>query len=514
MITYASRQLKIHEKNYTTHDLELGAIVFALKICRHYLYGIKSVIYMDHKSLQHIFNPKELNMCQRRWIELFSDCDCEIRYHLGKENVVADALSKKERIKPRRVQAMNMTIQSSIKDRILAAQDEAFEQPEILEWKWERIAMDFVTKLPRTSSGHDAIWVIVDRLTKSAHFLSIRKDFNMDRLVRLYLSEIIAKHSVLISIISDCDSRFKSRLWQSMHERLGTRLDMSMAYHPKTDGQSERTIQTLKDMLKACVMDFGGIWDVHLPLEKVREGQLIELKVVQETTKKILQINNRLKATRDHQKSNADKRRKPLEFSVGDHVLLKVSPSKDVVRFGNKGKLAPRCVGPFEITERIGPVDNRLRLPQELNDVHDTFHVSNLKKCLAGQTLHVPLEEIQVDAKLNFIEEPVEILEMEFQKLKRSRIPIVKDRWNSKRGTEFTWEHEDQMKLKYPHLFKMIGDCVSGEVCELLADGAYGSTIVEEGESVDSAGFGATTSAIGAYCGPYSGPAYFHNYWL
>ncbi|GJW19848.1 putative reverse transcriptase domain-containing protein [Tanacetum coccineum] len=359
------------------------------------------------------------------------------------------------------------------------------QQPEIPEWKWEGIAMDFVTKLPRTSSGHDTIWVIVDRLTKSAHFLPMREDYKMDRLARLYLNEIVARHGVPISIISDRDSRFTSRFWQSMQEALGTRLDMSMAYHPQTDGQSERTIQTLEDMLRACVLDFGGSWDVHLPLvefsynnsyhssvrcalfealygrkcrspimwAEVGEGQLIGPELVQETTEKISQIKDRLKAACDHQKSYADKRRKPLEFSVGDYVLLKVSPWKGVVRFGKKGKLAPRFVGPFEIIEKVGPVAYRLDLPEELNGVHDTFHVSNLKKCLADPTLQVPLDEIRVDAKLNFVEEPVEILEREFKKLKRSRIAIVKVRWNSKRGPEFTWEREDQMKLKYPHLF-------------------------------------------------------------
>ncbi|GJX97463.1 hypothetical protein Tco_0353261 [Tanacetum coccineum] len=161
---------------------------------------------------------------------------------------------------------------------------------------------------------------------------------------------------------------------------------------------------------------------------EVGEGQLIGPELVQETTEKISQIKDRLKAARDRQKSYANKRRKPLEFSVGDYVLLKVSPWKGVVRFGKKGKLAPRFVGPFEIIEKVGPVAYRLDLPEELDGVHDTFH-------------------------LNFVEEPVEILEREFKKLKRSRIAIVKVRWNSKRGPEFTWEREDQMKLKYPHLF-------------------------------------------------------------
>nr|GEW01160.1 retrotransposon protein, putative, Ty3-gypsy subclass [Tanacetum cinerariifolium] len=282
VIAYASRQLKIHENNYTSLDLELGAVVFALKIWRHYLYGTKSVIYMDHKSLEHIFSQKELNMRQRRWIELFSEYDCKIRYHPGKANVMADALSRKERVKPKRVRAMNMILRSSIKDRILSAQKEAvdkyiglqkgldemieqrsdgtlyyldriwvplkgdvrtlimdeaykskysvhpgadkmyynlrdrpsglLQQLEIPVWKCKGITMDFVTKLPRTSSGHDTIWVIVDRLTKSAHFLPMREDYKMDRLARLYLNEIVARHGVPISIISDRDSRFTSRL--------------------------------------------------------------------------------------------------------------------------------------------------------------------------------------------------------------------------------------------------------------------------------------------------------------
>ncbi|GKE47376.1 putative reverse transcriptase domain-containing protein [Tanacetum coccineum] len=233
-----------------------------------------------------------------------------------------------------------------------------------------------------------------------------------------------------------------------MQEALGTRLDISTTYHPQTDGQSERTIRTLEDMLRACVLDFRGRWDVHLPLveflynnsyhssvrrapfkalygrkcrspimwAEVGEDQLIGLELVQEITEKISQIKDRLKAARDRQKSYADKRRKPLEFSVG-------------------------------------PVVYRLDLPEELNGVHDTFHVSNLKKCLADPTLQVTLDEIQVDAKLNFVEELVEILEKEFKKLNRSRIAIVKVQWHSKRRPEFTWEREDQMKLKYPYLF-------------------------------------------------------------
>ncbi|GJU82819.1 putative reverse transcriptase domain-containing protein [Tanacetum coccineum] len=231
----------------------------------------------------------------------------------------------------------------------------------------------------------------MDRLTKSVHFLPMRENYRMDRLARLYLNEIVARHGVPISIISDRDSQFTSRFWQSMQEALGTRLDMSTAYHPQTDSQSERIIQTLEDMLRACIKD-------------------------------------RLMTVHDHQKSYTDKRRKLLEFSVGDYVLLKVSPWKGVVRFRKKGKLAPRFVRPFEIIEKVGPVAYRLDLSEELEGVHDTFHVSDLKKFLADPTLQVPLDEIRVDAKLNFLEEPVQILERDFKKLKRSRIAIVKVR--------------------------------------------------------------------------------------
>ncbi|GKB78409.1 putative reverse transcriptase domain-containing protein [Tanacetum coccineum] len=296
--------------------------------------------------------------------------------------------------------------------------------------------------------------------------------YKTEKLARIYINEIVARHGVPVSIISDRDGRFASHLWQALQKALGTRLNISTAYHPETDSQSERTIQTLKDMLRACVMDFGGSWDTHLPLvefsynnsyhksikcapfealygrkcrspviwAEVGESQLIGPEIVQETTEKLMQIKERFKMARSRQKSYADKRRKPLEFKVGDRVLLKVSPWKGIVRFGKKGKLAPRYVGPFEIVERVGLVAYRLKLPQELSCVHDVFHVSNLKKCLADSDLQVSLEEIKVDDKLYFVEEPVEIVDRQVKKLKRSWIPIVKVRWDSRRGAEFTWE--------------------------------------------------------------------------
>ncbi|KAI3805220.1 hypothetical protein L1987_27399 [Smallanthus sonchifolius] len=324
------------------------------------------------------------------------------------------------------------------------------QQPEITQWKWEQISMDFITKLPKTSSSYDTIWAW------SAN-----------------------------SIISDRDSRFVSRIWQSLQEAMGTRLDMSMAYHPQTVGQSERTIQTLEDILRTCAIDFGGNWDTHLSLAefsynnnyhtsikaapfetlygrkcrsplcwaKVGDKHLTGPEVIQETTNKIFKIKDRLKAAHDRQKSYADNRRRPLEFQVGDRVMLKVSPWKGVTRFGNRGKLNPRYIRPFEILARVGPVAYKLKFPQELNNVHDTFHVSNLKKCLSDETLIIPPVEIHIDDKLHFVEEPVEVIDWKVQKTRCSLVKLVKVRWNSKRGPEYTWEREDQMKAKYPSLF-------------------------------------------------------------
>ncbi|GJZ52952.1 putative reverse transcriptase domain-containing protein [Tanacetum coccineum] len=307
----------------------------------------------------------------------------------------------------------------------------------------------------------------------------------MEKLTRQYLKEVVSRHGVPVSIISDRDSKFTSHFWKSLNEALGTQLDMSTAYHPQTDGQSERTIQTLEDMLRACVMDFRKGWDRHLPLiefsynnsyhtsikaapfealygrkcrspicwAEVGDAQLTGPEIVRETTEKIIQIKHRLQASRDRQRSYADKRRKPLEFQVGDKVMLKVSPWKGVIRFGKRGKLNPRYIGPFKILAKVGTVAYRLELPEKLSRVHSTFHVSNLKKCLSDEPLAIPLDEIHVDDKLNFIEEPVEIMDREVKRLKQSRIPIVKVRWNSRRGPEYTWEREDQMQKKYPHLF-------------------------------------------------------------
>nr|GEX02093.1 putative reverse transcriptase domain-containing protein [Tanacetum cinerariifolium] len=275
-------------------------------------------------------------MRQRRWIELFSGYDCEIHYHPGKANIVADALSRKERVKPRRARAMSMTIHTSIKARILEAQSEApkvkakhqkpsglLQQPEIPEWKWENIIMDFINKLPRTRSGHDSIWVIVDRLTKSTHFLAVREDFKTENLASLYINEIIARHDVPVSIIYDHDSYFTSRFWQSLQRALGTRLDFNTTYHLKTDGQKFSYNNNYHSSVKCALFEalYGRRCRTPIAWEKAGESKLIGPEI----------------------KSYADNRQRPLEFIVSDKVLLKVSPKKGMVRFGLESNVMREC---------------------------------------------------------------------------------------------------------------------------------------------------------------------------
>ncbi|GJX92027.1 putative reverse transcriptase domain-containing protein [Tanacetum coccineum] len=406
VIAYTSRQLKIHKKNYTTHDLELGV---------------------------HILDQKELNMRQRRWLELLSDYECEIRYHPRKANVVPDALSRKERIKPLRVRSVVMTIGLNLPKRILNAQAEARKEENFGTEDLCGMIKKLEPRANETLCLKNRSWIpcygdlralIMNESHKSKYSIHPGSDKMYQDLKKLYwwpimkaeiaTYVIVTRHGVPISIISDRDGRFTSQFWQSLQKDLGTQLDMSMAYHPQTDGQSERTIQALEDMLRACA--------------EVEDAQLTGPKIVHETTEKIIQIKKCIQAARDRQKSYADRRRNPLEFEVGDKVMLKV-------------------------LDKVGTVAYRLELLDQLSRVHSTFHISNMKKCLSNEPLATPLDEIQIDDKLNFIEEPVEIMDREVKRLKQSRILIVKVCWNSRRGPEFTWKSEDQMKKKYPHLF-------------------------------------------------------------
>nr|GFA20888.1 putative reverse transcriptase domain, ribonuclease H-like domain, aspartic peptidase domain protein [Tanacetum cinerariifolium] len=276
-------------------------------------------------------------------------------------------------------------------------------QPKIPEWKWDNITMDFVTKLPKSSQGYNTIWVIVDRLTKSAIFMPMREKDPLDKLERMYLKEVVTKHGIPISIICDRNPRFSLNFWKSLQKALGTNLDMSTAYHPETDRQSERTIQTLEDMLRACIIDFVNGWVKHLPLVEFLYNNSYRASIKAASFEALcgrkchspvcwVEIKQRIQTARDRKKSYADLKCKPMEFQVGDKVMLKVSPWKWVIRFSKQGKLYLRYVGPFKVLKKFGAIAYKLELPQELSRVHKTFHVSNLKKCYYDDPLVVPLE--------------------------------------------------------------------------------------------------------------------------
>ncbi|KAL0561587.1 hypothetical protein IC582_002021 [Cucumis melo] len=612
VVAYASRQLKSHEQNYPTHDLELAAVVFALKIWRHYLYGEKIQIFTDHKSLKYFFTQKELNMRQRRWLELVKDYDCEILYHPGKANVVADALSRKvshsaalitrqaplhrdlERagiavsVGAVTMQLAQLTVQPTLRQRIIDAQSndpylvekrglaeagqtaefslssdggllferrlcvpsdsavktellsEAHSSPfsmhpgstkmyqdlkrvywwrnmkrevaefvskclvcqqvkaprqkpagllqplSIPEWKWENVSMDFITGLPRTLRGFTVIWVVVDRLTKSAHFVPGKSTYTASKWAQLYMSEIVRLHGVPVSIVSDRDARFTSKFWKGLQTAMGTRLDFSTAFHPQTDGQTERLNQVLEDMLRACALEFPGSWDSHLHLmefaynnsyqatigmapfealygkccrssvcwDEVGEQRLMGPELVQSTNEAIQKIRSRMHTAQSRQKSYADVRRKDLDFEVGDKVFLKVAPMRGVLRFERRGKLSPRFVGPFEILERIGPVAYRLALPPSLSTVHDVFHVSMLRKYVPDPSHVVDYEPLEIDENLGYVEQPIEVLAREVKTLRNKEIPLVKVLWRNHRVEEATWEREDDMGSRHPELFE------------------------------------------------------------
>ncbi|WVZ89058.1 LOW QUALITY PROTEIN: hypothetical protein U9M48_035516 [Paspalum notatum var. saurae] len=590
VIAYASWQLRKHELNYPTHDLELAAVVHALKIWRHYLYGQRCGIYTDHKSLKYIFTQNELNMRQRRWLELIKDYDMEIHYHPGKANVVADALSMKsyanmalgfmmphelceefERLSlgflhhttaaafeaeptleqdirehqknDEKLQEIRELLKSGkaphfredeqgilwYKNRIIRklilseAHDTAYSihpgstkmyydlkerfwwygmkravaeyvaicdtcqrvkaehqrpagllQPlKVPEWKWEEITMDFIVGLPRTQKGYNSIWVVVDRLTKVAHFIPVNTTYSGAKLAELYISRIVCLHSVPKRIISDRGLQFTSRFWEQLHNSLNTKLRFSTAYHPQTDGQTERTNQILEDILRACAIQYGTSWDKCLPYaefsynnsyqaslnkspfealygkrcrtplfwNQTGEKQVFGPDIIQDAEQQ-LRIEN-LRVAQSRQRSYADVRRKDLSFKVDDHVYLKVSPMRGIRRFNMKGKLAPRYIGPFKILER----------KVNLSGVHDVFHVSQLNKCLRAPEEQTPLEGLEVQEDLTYTEHPVKILDTSERNTRNKKIKMCRVQWSHHTEAEATWEREDELKAAYPALF-------------------------------------------------------------
>ena len=606
VVAYASRQLKVHEQNYPTHDLELAAVVFTLKVWRHYLYGVRFSMYSDHKSLKYLFDQKELNMRQRRWMEYLKDYDLDLQYHPGKANKVADALSRKviqraelmmlefsllEKFRDLDLQFMwttegpvmgNLNISSRFRDEIQQEQmsddklqgmlsqpgflraddgvimfnsrmcvpddtslkrkilDEAHKgtftihpgsskmykdlrkdywwsgmkrdiavyvsecavcqqvkiehqrpggllQPlDIPVWKWDSISMDFAVGLPRTQGGYDSIWVIVDRLTKSAHFLAVKTTFKASQLARLFIAEIVRLHGVPSSIVSDRDPKFTSRFWRVFQQAMGTNLCLSTSNHPQTDGQTERTIQTMEDMLRACVLESRGNWKELLPLiefsynnsyhssigmapyealygrkcrtplcwAEVGDDRILGPEIIQETTDKIQMIRGKMKQAQDRQKSYADNRRRPVEFGDSDHVYLKVTPRLRLKGPFKSRKLSPRFVGPYQILERIGEVAYRLALPPSLSEMHDVFHVSQLRKFVPDPLQPILPDSIEIEPDLTFEPQPSCVVGRETKVLRNKEISLVKVQWDTTHPGDATWELESEMREMYPHLFR------------------------------------------------------------
>jgi hypothetical protein len=345
--------------------------------------------------------------------------------------------------------------------------------------------MDFIVGLPRTRAGYDSIWVVVDRLTKTTHFIPVKTTYNSAVLAELYMSRIVCLHGIPKKIILDRGTQFTSHFWQQLHEALGTHLKFSSTYHPQTDGQTKRTNQILEDMLRACALKDQLGWDKRLPYAKFSynksyqaslkmspfealygrscktplhwdqpgERQVFGPEIFLEAEENIRRIRENLKTAQSRQRSYADTRRRELSFEVGDYVYLKVSPIRVTKRFGVKGKLAPRYIGPYQIQARRGEVAYQLSLPENLSAVHDVFHVSQLKKCLRVPEERLPTEDLEVQEDLTYIEKPTQILETADRVTQRTTIRMCKVKWGHHSEEEATWEREDDLRAKYPELF-------------------------------------------------------------
>ena len=579
-VAYKSRQLRIHEKNYPTHDLELLAVVYALKRWRHYLLGRLFQLVTDHKSLKWIFTQPDLNMRQRRWVEFLQEFEFEIKFRPGKENAAADALS-------RRIISMAITIlQSNLPEEIqqgikedeffgpflirlqegevskqlegYSVEDgqllylkrlcvpakvkfkilkEAHEGPlashpgyhkmyenlkksffwpkmkkdalefakqclvcqkikaervklpgllrplDIPEMKWECISMDFVTGLPSVSGGYDSIFVVVDKLTKVAHLIPVKKTFSASDVAKVFVKEVVRLHGFPRRIISDRDSKFTSKFWKALFDSVETELSMSTAFHPESDGQTERVNQVIEDMLRAYCNRQPSSWVKYLPLVefaynsshhrslgmspfKALYGQecLTPLKLSDPlnsvpAAKEMLEdmdlqlkiIRGNLKAASDRQKSYADLKRSVREFAAGEMVFLRVKPKRSSLRLGKYKKLAFRYCGPYQIIKRIGEQAYELALSPHLK-IHNVFHVSLLKKYVSDPQHVLEDDHVNFVSQDEVIAEPDVILQSREKSLRNRTLREVLVQWKGYPADEASWEDWDLLVKKFPFL--------------------------------------------------------------
>ncbi|WVZ52561.1 hypothetical protein U9M48_003609 [Paspalum notatum var. saurae] len=541
VITYASRQLRKHEANYPTHDLELAAVVHALKIWRHYLFGNrwKANVVADALNRKSYVNMAVTFQMPLELCEEFESLNLGFVHHttvatFEAEPTLEQEISKHQKM-DEKIQEIREQIKvgkaphfredehgtvwyknricmpdvDSIKKLILSeAHNTAYSihpgstkmyhdlkerfwwygmkravaeyvavcdtcqrvkaehqrpagllQPlKIPEWKWEEISMDFIVGLPRTQKGYNSIWVVVDRLTKVAHFIPVNTTYSGARLAELYISRIVCLHGVPKQIISDRGSQFTSRFWEQLHDSLDSKLRFSTAYPPQTDGQTKRINQILEDMLRACTIQYETSWDKSLPYaefsynnnyqaslkkspfealygrrcktplfwNQTGEKQVFGPDLIRDAKQQNKMVRENLRVAQSRQKRYADVRRRDLTFKVDDFVYLNVSPMRGIRRFNMKGKLAPRYIGPFKIVERKGEVAYKLELPSNLSGIHDVFHVSQLKKCLRVPEEQAPLEALDVQEDLTYTEHPVKILETSERVTRNRRVKMCR----------------------------------------------------------------------------------------
>nr|KYP33716.1 Transposon Ty3-G Gag-Pol polyprotein [Cajanus cajan] len=502
-------QLKIHEQNYPTHDLELTAIVFVADALSRKSLRVSSLMIRELHMIEEFRGMILGCMLTSKSIKLRA---------LRVTNSLIDEIGEGQKIDPflsSQVEKLNQVLR--FKDRLcipsmlelmraileeghrsslsihpgatkmyqdlkkmfwwpkmkreveefvnacLVCQKAKVEhqkpsglmQPlDVPVWKSDNISMDFVVGLPKTMKNLDAIWVIVDRLTKSAHFIPINIRYPLERLTKLYIGEIVRLHGVPTSIVSDRDPRFTSRFWESLHKALGTKLRLSSAYHPKKDGQTERTIHYHSSIgMAPYEVLYGRRCRTPLCFVEPKENAMLGPEIVQQTTEQVKMIQERMKATQSRKKSYNDKRRKNLEFKEGDHVFLKVTPWIGVGRALKSHKLTPCFIDPYQILKRIGEVAYQIALPPSLSNLHSIFHVSQLKKYVHDPSHIIEFDNIQLKDNLTYETVPLRIDDMRVKQLRGKEISLVKVIWGGNIVESATWELESKMRKAYPFLF-------------------------------------------------------------